>query len=596
MADEAPREQGGQQLNEGHEDPAIRANLEKLRAIVEKEKPPQELTSANFDELITNNKRLVILDINQSWCEPCHVLAPLLKDLGALFHDQIQVVSFTGDQNPETEELSKKLPAARGWPTLVYYQGGKEMHTKTGSPSVIEFLEMLQSLGLKLDPEKHHQALLLMAEHQASKVFDEIAKIPSEYQAECLAIAVEKHPAGALFNYPKYKNLACAAAVLEKAVRGTLPIESLSSGNLSLGSGAQMVLEHSNSFADQPYAKDILLQAAQMEPQYACYNFEKYGSQPYAVDVLKVTADKSPKDYVRLFSVIKTKASLTQLPAMNKIFEDAVFNLQNRDDQTDFMNNAGEIIHHDFTNGIPGYGVHLLDEAIAKNPVNGILAPRQYENLPDAENRLKNAIQRTLELDPTQILIHLSYIFWNEIIKDKNFEEKIVTEVAKKIPLFVLKNYFYINDKPYRGKVLRVVAEQLEKTGAPEEILRYANIFAKELGNDFLAPKFKKYCLRFPGLCVKAAEQVVAVKGGESLVLKAMEADPKAALLDWNPYGRLAEQPAFKAKLKLIVEKMLATDPGTILLAFQNYKLDGEEFKDTIAQARKKLGLPEVQE
>ena len=68
---------------------------------------------ASFSELINQNVP-VLVDFKADWCQPCKMMAPILKQVKQNFKDQIKIIKIDIDQNPS---IAQKY-AVRGVPNL----------------------------------------------------------------------------------------------------------------------------------------------------------------------------------------------------------------------------------------------------------------------------------------------------------------------------------------------------------------------------------------------------------------------------------------------------------------------------------------------
>lgn len=72
---------------------------------------------------MTNNDKLVLVDFNAKWCNPCKELSPILEKLSKEYSDKVKLVKIDVDENPT---ISNKLQI-QGLPTLKLYRNGKEV-------------------------------------------------------------------------------------------------------------------------------------------------------------------------------------------------------------------------------------------------------------------------------------------------------------------------------------------------------------------------------------------------------------------------------------------------------------------------------------
>ena len=78
------------------------------------------ITKANFEELVLNNPKSVLLDFWAPWCGPCRMVAPIVEEIAEEREDIL-----LGKINVDEEmELAMEFGVA-SIPTLVVMKGGK---------------------------------------------------------------------------------------------------------------------------------------------------------------------------------------------------------------------------------------------------------------------------------------------------------------------------------------------------------------------------------------------------------------------------------------------------------------------------------------
>ena len=87
------------------------------------------LNENEFESAIRNG--VVLVDFNASWCAPCRVQEPIIRQLAIKFEDQARVTSLNIDANRET---ALKL-CIHSIPTLVLFKNGKEIQRFIGLQS-----------------------------------------------------------------------------------------------------------------------------------------------------------------------------------------------------------------------------------------------------------------------------------------------------------------------------------------------------------------------------------------------------------------------------------------------------------------------------
>jgi len=82
---------------------------------------------ASFSQLIDHDVP-VLVDFKADWCQPCKMMAPILKQVKQNFKDQIKIIKIDIDQNPA---IAQKY-AVKGVPTLILFKKGVSVWRQSG--------------------------------------------------------------------------------------------------------------------------------------------------------------------------------------------------------------------------------------------------------------------------------------------------------------------------------------------------------------------------------------------------------------------------------------------------------------------------------
>ena len=94
--------------------------------------------SASFENLIKSDKP-VLIDYFATWCGPCKMLAPILKQVKDSLGERITIIKIDVDK---TQQLATKYQV-RGVPTMVLYQNGNQLWRQSGVLTKEEIIKII---------------------------------------------------------------------------------------------------------------------------------------------------------------------------------------------------------------------------------------------------------------------------------------------------------------------------------------------------------------------------------------------------------------------------------------------------------------------
>ncbi|RKX97295.1 MAG: thioredoxin [Spirochaetes bacterium] len=86
-------------------------------------------SDANFQTDISEDNKLVIVDMWAEWCGPCKMIEPILEEVANEYSDKVKLVKLNIDHNQETPVKYGVMNI----PTLLFFKNGKEVDRVIGA-------------------------------------------------------------------------------------------------------------------------------------------------------------------------------------------------------------------------------------------------------------------------------------------------------------------------------------------------------------------------------------------------------------------------------------------------------------------------------
>ena len=98
------------------------------------------VNSDNFEQHVTQDSGVILLDIWAEWCGPCKQLSPILDEVAEIFDGEVKVLKLNADEN---KAITEKF-TVRGLPTMLVLVNGEEKDRLLGLASKTRITQVLE--------------------------------------------------------------------------------------------------------------------------------------------------------------------------------------------------------------------------------------------------------------------------------------------------------------------------------------------------------------------------------------------------------------------------------------------------------------------
>ena len=87
------------------------------------------VTDQEFQSAVLDSDTPVLVDFWAEWCVPCHMVSPVVEEIGRDKGDALKVVKLNIDDNPD----ATRTYGVMSIPSLILFKGGKEVARVVGA-------------------------------------------------------------------------------------------------------------------------------------------------------------------------------------------------------------------------------------------------------------------------------------------------------------------------------------------------------------------------------------------------------------------------------------------------------------------------------
>jgi thioredoxin 1 len=87
------------------------------------------VTDTGFQTDVLDSETPVLVDFWAEWCVPCHMVSPVVEEIGVEKGDHLKVAKLNIDENPD----ATRTYGVMSIPSLILFKSGKEVARVTGA-------------------------------------------------------------------------------------------------------------------------------------------------------------------------------------------------------------------------------------------------------------------------------------------------------------------------------------------------------------------------------------------------------------------------------------------------------------------------------
>ena len=102
----------------------------------------KDVNEENFEEVVINSDKPVLVDFWAEWCGPCKMLTPTIDSISEEYSEKSTIVKVNVDEAPA---VATKY-GIRSIPSLLFFKNGDVVEQKVGAVSKDELTSVLDKL------------------------------------------------------------------------------------------------------------------------------------------------------------------------------------------------------------------------------------------------------------------------------------------------------------------------------------------------------------------------------------------------------------------------------------------------------------------
>ena len=100
-----------------------------------------EITDGNFQTVVKDSDKVVLVDFWAEWCGPCRMVGPIVEELAKEYDGKAVIGKLNVDHNPN---VSMEF-GVRNIPTILFFKNGKVVDKQVGAVPKAQLAAKLQA-------------------------------------------------------------------------------------------------------------------------------------------------------------------------------------------------------------------------------------------------------------------------------------------------------------------------------------------------------------------------------------------------------------------------------------------------------------------